>query len=713
MKKAVALLIGVALACSAGAAFANQFPPGPSGTCLDSLTIPQTQDSTLLCHAVRPDTVRGVRGVITGFDAIPSGFAFYIQTRDGAAWSGVQVFTGSFNYNASVPGSPTGGNLLIGDSVSVGGRLQEFPAPSGTFDGTTELEGYDDVQSTNDIDIRLISRGNPIAPFFIGTTNQFNWVPGKEPLITANRRFAEQYEGCLVKIRGPLQVARRSVTGSLVVGMPNNTLLAFKVGSPADSVLVDYGTLAGGVPPAVGATIDSVQGILNEGSTNTIFSYRVQIRNSSDVFDAVPANLLDAFPVQDNQLLLKFDAPLTKASAESIAYYSLSSFGSVLSAAQQTDPHFVLLTINNGLSDGDPEGVTVNGVQRSDNLKRITTPQSLTFINGVLSAAEVQAPNPDSLSGGTMCQDRSRYAGTGSSTGPRMSIRAIALGRFGNLYNLGDPGNPQRGGIAIFAPPTGLLPNHQYLIAGNVQEFFQETEVTTISYVQDEGFAGNYYPGLSITCATMNDTLCDAAQNQLTAEDFEGQLVTIQSAMITDTASAGKSFHVATPNPNAPAGSTRLAAGFTDTTFISNATNGISSFVPVPGHIITVSGLVHYSGPDYVIRPRDDNDIHDHGPNVGVPPGTPKQVTFAIYPNPAHDAQVSFGLPQKSNVELGVYDVAGRIVATLTHGTMDPGTYSRTWNGMDGNGHAAGAGMYFIRLKVNGETRTLRAVHLD
>src|SRR4029077_18580881 len=138
MKRLVTSLLGsTLLLCFAAVAFAAivppKYPPGPAyRTCPDTLTIFDTQqaDTTIApCHPARLDTVLGVRGIITGFDAKTPGFAIFFQNSQGGPYTGVQAFTGSFNYNGPVAGTPTGGNLALGDSIVVYGTMQEFPNP--------------------------------------------------------------------------------------------------------------------------------------------------------------------------------------------------------------------------------------------------------------------------------------------------------------------------------------------------------------------------------------------------------------------------------------------------------------------------------------------------------------------------------------------------------------------------------------------------------
>ncbi|MCC6652363.1 MAG: T9SS type A sorting domain-containing protein [Candidatus Eisenbacteria bacterium] len=78
----------------------------------------------------------------------------------------------------------------------------------------------------------------------------------------------------------------------------------------------------------------------------------------------------------------------------------------------------------------------------------------------------------------------------------------------------------------------------------------------------------------------------------------------------------------------------------------------------------------------------------------------------AARPNPtAGRATFAVGLPAAGVVDLAIYDLAGRRVATLWRGTLAAGEREFTWDGS-----AARSGVYFARLVVDGEVRTSRVV---
>lgn len=97
--------------------------------------------------------------------------------------------------------------------------------------------------------------------------------------------------------------------------------------------------------------------------------------------------------------------------------------------------------------------------------------------------------------------------------------------------------------------------------------------------------------------------------------------------------------------------------------------------------------------------------------NVGVEKGgsvsLPNGLSLAsARPNPlTRSTSIAFSLPKSGNVDLAVYDIAGRKVATLAQGTMSAGNHEVSWNGAK-----APAGVYLYRLSFEGKALTNRMV---
>jgi hypothetical protein len=85
---------------------------------------------------------------------------------------------------------------------------------------------------------------------------------------------------------------------------------------------------------------------------------------------------------------------------------------------------------------------------------------------------------------------------------------------------------------------------------------------------------------------------------------------------------------------------------------------------------------------------------------AGVRAEAPATTAFApAMPNPFHGVTtLAFSLARGGAVELGVYSVDGRRVATLVKESREPGVYRLSWDGRDGSGQAVRPGLYYARL---------------
>ncbi len=77
-------------------------------------------------------------------------------------------------------------------------------------------------------------------------------------------------------------------------------------------------------------------------------------------------------------------------------------------------------------------------------------------------------------------------------------------------------------------------------------------------------------------------------------------------------------------------------------------------------------------------------------------------------PNPFNPrTTIAFTLGEASPVTLRVYDVGGRLVATLLDGVgFGPGRHEASWNGRDDAGRAVAAGTYFYRVDAKGSSQS-------
>ena len=665
MKKFATLFLGALLltALAALPAMATQFP---NASCPDSMTIQQVQDAMSACHPASFDTLfLGLRGIVTAKDTKLSGVGVWVQNSAGGPYSGLNVFTGNTVFPVSV-----------GDSVIV------CPSMVQEYANETEVTPLGSSFGTN-MDVRTIASGQPLPPFQEGTPTTWNNLSSNTAM--------EQWEGCLVKCvpnvgQGPLRVAR--LFGSNFMAVDSACTLGI-----CDSVYVDVTTIPNPSlgAPALGTTLQWIQGIVGQ----TAAGYRIRMRDDNDWYPSVnPPAVAYAYAITDDSVRVVFDKLVTEASAEDVNNYALASFGSVNSATLESNGSCVMLDITNGLPHGVTETVSVSGVVAVANGKAMTSTQSVTFWNGLNTIAEIQAPDPAGLSA-VPCVDRSLYAGLGSAVGSyKATFRGVCTAAFpGGLYYMDDASGALRSGVAVYAPMSSLAIGNQYLAVAGVQEYYGETEVTQNIYLRDEGPATLPMPVVQ-TVGVLADTSCDAAQAYLSGEDYEGMLVKMESVTSVENAfEPGDGFDVTGTPFGADIIHIRNVQSETPWTFQADSLD-----------VLDVTGIQTFSFGTHQVAPRTDADFVLQ--TVGVP-GTAPGLSFTASPNPARLTRVDFSLPKQADVELSVFDLSGRKVATLASGVMPAGQYTRDWNGS-----GAGAGVYFVRLRVGSETYNLRTVSL-
>ncbi|HLF15184.1 MAG TPA: FlgD immunoglobulin-like domain containing protein [Bacteroidota bacterium] len=81
------------------------------------------------------------------------------------------------------------------------------------------------------------------------------------------------------------------------------------------------------------------------------------------------------------------------------------------------------------------------------------------------------------------------------------------------------------------------------------------------------------------------------------------------------------------------------------------------------------------------------------------------------YPNPFNPVtHVQVDIPTESDVEVGVYDLLGRLVSTLLTGTHAAGSLTLAWDGRDAGGMSVPTGMYVVRMKAGDFTASRKVL---
>ncbi|MBD3348931.1 MAG: T9SS type A sorting domain-containing protein [Candidatus Eisenbacteria bacterium] len=114
-----------------------------------------------------------------------------------------------------------------------------------------------------------------------------------------------------------------------------------------------------------------------------------------------------------------------------------------------------------------------------------------------------------------------------------------------------------------------------------------------------------------------------------------------------------------------------------------------------------------FTGSDGAVHVQAESGILD------VESGASTVTLASPSPNPT-DGSVSlrFYLPESAPVDLVVYDVAGRLVKTLTRCAAGAGWQTASWDGTDARGKSAASGVYLCRLEAGGAVATRKMIHL-
>ncbi|MCB2203969.1 T9SS type A sorting domain-containing protein [bacterium] len=194
------------------------------------------------------------------------------------------------------------------------------------------------------------------------------------------------------------------------------------------------------------------------------------------------------------------------------------------------------------------------------------------------------------------------------------------------------------------------------------------------------------------------------------AEPYEGMLVGFEDLTVTsDNADA--------PNGNygeflVDDGSGEMRVddlGTWDDVYTTDSTDTGLIYLKPGTYITGLTGLMYFAFDNFKLEPRSEDDFVDVITSLEHIPTMPNAITLqANYPNPfsaAAGTTIRFDIPQAGQASLKVYDLAGRLVATVVDGSLEAGSYTARFAAENMT-----PGMYLYRLTVNGISRTERMI---
>ncbi|MDP8201440.1 MAG: choice-of-anchor Q domain-containing protein [Candidatus Tenebribacter burtonii] len=86
----------------------------------------------------------------------------------------------------------------------------------------------------------------------------------------------------------------------------------------------------------------------------------------------------------------------------------------------------------------------------------------------------------------------------------------------------------------------------------------------------------------------------------------------------------------------------------------------------------------------------------------------PEVTQISNYPNPFNPTTtIKLDLAESGRIELAIYNIKGQKVKTLMDAYSTKGHFEIVWRGIDDNKNKVASGQYFIKLKINGEEKTV------
>lgn len=149
--------------------------------------------------------------------------------------------------------------------------------------------------------------------------------------------------------------------------------------------------------------------------------------------------------------------------------------------------------------------------------------------------------------------------------------------------------------------------------------------------------------------------------------------------------------------------------------FVANDENGVLKIVvyslegtPIPAgtsNFLTIPVISNDNGSANIVE-ASTSDAYGHLLETTTSVEAPVPTQYAVkqnYPNPFNaKTLISFDLPQAGDVNVGIYNITGQLVRTLS-GHFEAGTRSVTWDASD-----AASGVYFYKVTAGSFTQTMK-----
>ena len=92
--------------------------------------------------------------------------------------------------------------------------------------------------------------------------------------------------------------------------------------------------------------------------------------------------------------------------------------------------------------------------------------------------------------------------------------------------------------------------------------------------------------------------------------------------------------------------------------------------------------------------------------------GASTLVSLTVTSPARSECVLSLSGPAGSEVSARIYDVSGRLVATVFDGRLSEGGETVVWHGVDEAGRPIASGVYFALVESSGEMQTAKLVYI-
>jgi len=611
-------------------------------------------------------TIEGIVTVATGlaFAGNDGGLKVIFEDFNGGPWSGIVCYD-SLGSNL--------GNQPIGRKIRVTGRIDEYG--SSNYDGNvTEIFTTQPIQA-----IGL----DPVVPVDTISTGDF-----RDPLT------GEQWGAVWVEILDATVIRRDLAYGQWTIDDGTGEI---KIGT--NSTAEEW---EGWETPPVGSFVESIRGWVynRHGWYNDSTAFKLEPNYPSDItFGAGPPliTMVERYPcvpMDDDDVeisaIITDNSDVSEVTLYFRLYYESGNAGSWQSLSMDNSMNDEWVGIVAASVHGQStaceyyiaasdDGVDQNEIKTS-NFPDINNGNYLGFwsIEDGISVANIQYSTwPSGVSPYVDCY----VTITGIVTVDSVDYLSGSY----NSYAMQSESEQWSGIFFDGEDLPGLSRGDEVSITGKVIEYYGSTKIDSVS---------------SITVLSTGNTLlpldvgtADLAQDSDEPESYEGCLVVVSDVTVTSVNTYDWSIK----------DDSNISCLMDDDMSTMEADNYMST-LEANDMLETVSGIFNYSFGTYKIQVRDMVDLGQgltiDDEDIGLVKG------FALYPNYPNpfnpETRIRFQLPQKSGVELVVYDILGQRVKTLVTEIMDAGLHQVTWDGLNYDGNEVASGMYIYRIKAGG-----------